>query len=126
MTPPITDSLFTKPCMECVECHGKAPSPFLVPLCVEGPVIEEGALFRIGHQAGHAHGHLTETDSTTEAPLEEHVEWRGQVHLPICFLCHSLTLRNFDLIAVADREGKTPAYTPLTPQRAAEPLQDIE
>jgi hypothetical protein len=35
-------------------------------------------------------------------------------------------LGHLDLIAIANREVKTPAHTTLTPQLATEPLQDIQ
>jgi hypothetical protein len=96
--------------MERVECHGKAPSPFLFPLFVYWPLIEERDLLRIGRQAGEAYGHQTETDSTAETPLEERREVRRKVHFPTRLRGDPLMLRHFELIAVADHERQTPAH----------------
>ena len=125
MTPPIPDGLFAIPCMKPVERHGKILRPFLLTLFVEWSLIEEGTLLGIGGQAGQAHGHLTESDSTTDAPVKECREVRRQVHFPTG-LWHPFPLHHVNVIAVADREGQTSTDPSLTAQHAAEPLEDIK
>ena len=124
MTPLVPDGLFAKPCMEPVEGHSQLLCPFLFSLLVEWPLIEERALLSIGGQAGQAHRHLTETDSATDAPLEERREGRRQVHFPTG-LRHPFPLHHFNLIAVTDCEGQTSTDPSLTAQHATEPLEDI-
>ena len=126
MTPSIPDGLFTKPGMKCIERYSQALRPCLFTLCVRWPLIEERALLCISSQPSHAHGHLTETDSTTEASLKERREVRRYVHFPTRFPCQPLLFRDFELIAIPDRERHAPTHTPLIPQRATEPLHGIE
>jgi len=63
--------------------------------------------------------HETETNSTTEAPLEQSIEGSGEVDLPACFRGDSLVLRDFDLIAIADGERQCAADSSLTSKRAS-------
>ena len=125
LTPPIPDGLFAKSCMESVERHIKFLCSFLLSLVIEWSLIEERALLGIGGQAGQAHGHLTESDSTTDTSLKEHREGRRQVHFPTG-LRYPFLLHDGNLIAVADREGQTSTDPSLTAQRATEPLEHIE
>ena len=124
MIPPVPDGLFAKPCMEPVERHGKILCPFLLSLLITWSLIEEGALLGIGGQAGQAHRHLTETDSTTDASLKERSEVRSQVHFPTR-LRHPFPFHHFNVIAVADREGQTSTDPSVTAQHTTEPLEHI-
>ena len=124
LTPPIPDGLFAKSCMESVKRQSQLLRSFVPSLLITWPLIEEGDLLSVGSQISQAHGHLTETDSTTDASVKECREVWRQVHFPTG-LRHPFPLYHFNVIAVADREGQTSTHPSLTAQHTTEPLEPI-
>jgi hypothetical protein len=71
MTPPVLNNLLAKSRMEPIEGHRETLSPFTSPPGIEGHLIEQQALLGERGEPGQVHGHQTETDSPTEAPVEQ-------------------------------------------------------
>jgi len=126
MTPPVSDRLFSEPSMQFVESHGESLRSVVPLLFIKWPLIEERDLLGIGHQTGHAHGHAAEPHPTTEGPLKKRREHGSQIAFPTGFRDGARPLRDFTLIAVADREGQTATHPPLTAKRPTQSLQNIQ
>src|SRR5215472_1493703 len=125
MTPPVSDRLLSEPSMERVERDGEALRSVVPLLFIMWPLVEEPDLLCIGHQTGHAHGHKAEPHPTTEAPLKERREHGSKIAFPTGIRDGALPLRDFNLIAVADRERQIATHPPLTAKRPTQSLQNI-
>jgi hypothetical protein len=126
MIPSVPDGLLAKPFMEPIEGPCEPLTPFTCPLGSEWRLIEHRDLFDEGRETCQAHRHQTKPDPPMEAPLEQGRENRREINLPARFRWDTFTFRDYDLVAVADREGYVAAHTSLAAERATEPLQDIQ